>query len=272
MFWKRKKRYEDLFQKYQGLEAQKEVYLEFYEKVKNKDIDKEMDYAQSLLENNIKRAQTLIEICEKFCPNTGKSLQSYLQSYKEIPHHDFVKYRENQRMKNPILPEESLDYIVRSIIETSFDGLKIRNIMVHMVFNSIVEIIGSLDRPYALQKDDYLEKELNKIDRRLSQQYSSVWEILESENEERFRHSCLTLRELINNILNKKGVGKDQREKIDYILKNEDQKFAESFREYLMTLFSLLNKGVHKDLEIRDMTFTLTMVEDALLFLVSKQH
>jgi len=277
-FWKSKKSLKELLRHYEDLGVRNEVYSSLYEEAKRRNnVDREVETAQKLLDNRVGRIETFISICEIYCPTTAKRVRKILGRFKDLPQHDFLKERkrlmENAEIRS--LPKETrdemIDDLTRSNIKNALDFLSIHSNNIELVSSAIMETMKTLERPYILQKNEYLRMKLNQLGENFLALYDAAWKTFESDNPDRARQCCATVRELLNDLLDVKGKGKDRREKLSFILRNQDATFAEAFTEYIVALFYLLGKSVHrKKMNPNEVTFALTMLEDALLFLLAR--
>jgi hypothetical protein len=270
-FWKSWRSYKDLAKGYQTLSAKNEVYSNLYEKAKSKkDMDDEIETARNLLENSIERTEIMIDLCRFYCPTTARRLRSRLKAFEKLPNHDFESYRNNLRInpKYRVLTAEMIDDLTRDAIKNALTFMRVHDQNVDLVASSIMETAETLERPYILQKSQYIESELSKFDVSFSKLYVSAWRALQSNSLDRCRQCCTSLRKLLNDIIDTKGVGKDREQKLKYILKGKDKRFAKAFIRYVTATISLLNKGIHTEMKMKETTFALTMVEDAILFLL----
>ena len=258
----------ELTEEYKNLSVKNEVYSNLYQDAKQKsDLDREIEATENLLKNAIVQIETLIDICEHFCPTTAKILRNILENFKKMPHHDFRAEKKKLERKYKFLTREQRDEIIRDTIENTLTFLRINNQNVELVSSSVFETMKTLERPYILQKSEYLESELNKFKGDFSVLYQSAWSSLESDNRDRFRQCCSTLRQLLDSIIDEKGEGKNREEKLSFILRNQDEKFEKAFVNYIKAIFKLLGKCVHAEMDMNEVTFIFTMVEDAILYL-----
>lgn len=267
-FWKPRKSLRELTEEYKNLTIKNEVYSNLYQDAKQTgDLDREIEATENLLKNAIAQIETMIVICEHFCPTTAKTLRNILGNFRKMPHHDFRAEKKKLERKYKFLTGEQRDEIIRDGIENALTFLRIHNQNVELVSSSIFETMKTLERPYVLQKSEYLESELKKLKSDFSLLYQSAWNSLESDNRDRFRQCCSTLRKLLDSIIDEKGEGKNREEKLSFILRNQDEKFAKAFVNYIKAIFNLLGKCVHVEMDMNEVTFTFAMVEDALLYL-----
>jgi len=108
-----------------------------------------------------------------------------------------------------------------------------------------------------------------KLNPKYAEMYTAALQTLESDNPDACRQCASSLRQLLIGLIDEKGTGKDRESKLNAIFKHEkDEKFRKAIISFVKATISLLGKAIHKDVDLKIMSFAMIMTEDALLFLV----
>jgi hypothetical protein len=150
------------------------------------------------------------------------------------------------------------------------DGIALRSVLIDNCVSAAFEAITNSGTKPLMQINEYLSNLLLKHFPKYLKFYEGAWKALESDNPDRFRHVCASLRELIRNIL---GDDADKRKNTLKLLSNSETEndLIESLVGTVYANDRLINKGVHSELEENVATLSMRTSEIIVQYVLERQ-
>lgn len=223
------------------------------------DISTRVKTSRELVSQRVKKLEILVELIRRFSPTVGKLLQYKLKK--------IAKGRQ-EWIEKAVKRQDLSEDLRRKFVNETY-ALDIIDQWITYTYTSIVETLETARLPLLLQKNEHLEITLRRSNPKYAKMYTAAWQTLKSGNPDACRQCASTLRQLITDLIDEKGTGKDRESKLNNLFKHEeDEKFRKAVVSFVEATMSLLGKAVHKDIGLMNMSFAIIMSENVLLFLL----
>jgi hypothetical protein len=263
-----------LYQEAMNLAKQTEACKKAFEQTSAKEIETKEKIARQYIHSFTSEYLVKIDILARVSPKTAKVLKEGLVSWEKDANESFTTDYSTKYDFSYLSVEKRADQIAAMRSNTVDiiinQGMALRGTIIDTCMAATFEAITNSGKRPSMQINEYLSTLLLKHFPKYLKFYEGAWQAFESDNPDKFRHVCASLRELIRNLL---GDDADKRKDTLKLLSSSETEndLIESLVGAVYANDRLINKGVHSELEENVATLSMRTSEIIIQYVLERQ-